>query len=172
MDTRDQTLTKLNQLHGKSHPTHHHLASLRWDYSHTSVSIMKLVMEDGVGEHSNFKKYPTHRCKRLSGMIIVRGEPSACAKKWINQNGDKERNRGPAARSWWCIAMTGGVYLHTLEDCSAEAFINAVDVVVRLRDPTDQVPNAQHLRVLRTFISMTSSPSRSNKTGEVVDEFR
>ena len=28
----------------------------------------------------------------------------------------------------------------------AEAFSNAVDVVERLRDPTDQVPNAQHLR--------------------------
>jgi hypothetical protein len=35
-----------------------------------------------------------HRCKRLSGMVIVRGEPSACAKKRINQNGDKERRRG------------------------------------------------------------------------------
>jgi len=47
MDTRDQTLTKLTRLHGKSHPTHHRPASLRWDYSHTAVSIMKLVMEDG-----------------------------------------------------------------------------------------------------------------------------
>ena len=47
MDTRDQTLTKLTRLHGKSHPTHHRPASLRWDYSRTAVSIMKLVMEDG-----------------------------------------------------------------------------------------------------------------------------
>ena len=30
MDTRDQTLTKLTWLHGKSHPTHHCPASLRW----------------------------------------------------------------------------------------------------------------------------------------------
>ena len=29
------------------------------------------------------------------------------------------------------------MYLHTLEDRYAEAFINAVDVVVRLHDPTD-----------------------------------
>ena len=47
MDTRDQTLTKLTQLHDKSHPTHHRPASLRWNYSRTTVSIMKLVMEDG-----------------------------------------------------------------------------------------------------------------------------
>ena len=47
MDTRDQTLTKLTRLHGKSHPTHHCPASLWWDYSRTAVSIMKLVMEDG-----------------------------------------------------------------------------------------------------------------------------
>ena len=38
----------------------------------------------------------------------------------------------------------------------AEAFSNAVDVVERLRDPTDQVPNARHLRDLHTFISATS----------------
>ena len=38
----------------------------------------------------------------------------------------------------------------------AEALSNAVDVVERLRDPTDQVPNARHLRDLHTFNSMTS----------------
>ena len=37
-----------------------------------------------------------------------------------------------------------------------EAFINAVDVVEHLRDPTDQVPNARHLRDLHTFSSVTS----------------
>ena len=37
-----------------------------------------------------------------------------------------------------------------------EALSNAVDVVERLRDPTDQVPNAQHLRDLHTFSSVTS----------------
>ena len=47
MDTRDQTLTKLTRLHDKSHPTHHRPAILRWNYSRTAVSIMKLVMEDG-----------------------------------------------------------------------------------------------------------------------------
>ena len=30
----------------------------------------------------------------------------------------------------------------------AEALSNAVDVVEHFRDPTDQVPNARHLRVL------------------------
>ena len=38
----------------------------------------------------------------------------------------------------------------------AEAFNNAVDVVERLRDPTDQVPNARHLRDLHTFRSVAS----------------
>ena len=38
----------------------------------------------------------------------------------------------------------------------AEALSNAVDVVERLRDPTDQVPNARHLRDMRTFSSVTS----------------
>ena len=38
----------------------------------------------------------------------------------------------------------------------AEALSNAVDVVERLRDPTDQVPNAQHLCDLHTFSSVTS----------------
>ena len=33
--------------------------------------------------------------------------------------------------------MKAGVYLHTLEDRQAEAFINAVDVVLRLHDSTD-----------------------------------
>ena len=30
--------------------------------------------------------------------------------------------------------MRGGVYLHTLEDSKAEAFINMIDIVVRLHD--------------------------------------
>ena len=38
----------------------------------------------------------------------------------------------------------------------AEAFSNAVDVVERLRDPTDQVPNARQLRDLDTYSSVTS----------------
>ena len=38
----------------------------------------------------------------------------------------------------------------------AEAFVNAVDVVELLRDPTDQEPNVRHLRVLHTFSPMTS----------------
>ena len=38
----------------------------------------------------------------------------------------------------------------------AEALRNAVDVVERLRDPTDQVPNVRNLRDLHTFSSVTS----------------
>ena len=38
----------------------------------------------------------------------------------------------------------------------AEAFSNTGDVVERLRDPTDQVLNARHLRDLHTFSSMMS----------------
>ena len=38
----------------------------------------------------------------------------------------------------------------------AEAFDNAVDVVELLIVPTDQVPNARHLRILHTFSSMTA----------------
>ena len=71
-----------------------------------------------------------------------------------------------------CIATRGGEHLHTLEDRKAEAFINAVDVVVRLHVRPIQVPKARHLRVLHTFGSVTSSPSQSSKRGEVVDEFR
>ena len=37
-----------------------------------------------------------------------------------------------------------------------EALSNAVDVVERLHDPTDQVSNARHLRDLHTFSSVTS----------------
>ena len=38
----------------------------------------------------------------------------------------------------------------------AKAFSNTVDVVERLRDPTDQVPNARHHRDLHTYSSVTS----------------
>ena len=37
-----------------------------------------------------------------------------------------------------------------------EALSNTVDVVLCLCDPTDQVPNARHLRDLHTFSSVTS----------------
>ena len=54
----------------------------------------------------------------------------------------------------------------------AEAYIKAVDVVIRLHVRPIQVPKARHLRVLHTFGSVMSSPSRSSKRGKVVDEFR
>ena len=55
-----------------------------------------------------------------------------------------------------CIATTGESVSMYPRRSKAEALSNAVDVVERLRDPTDQVPNVRHLRVLRTFNSMTS----------------
>ena len=51
----------------------------------------------------------------------------------------------------------------TLVDRKRKRYDNAVDVVVRLHDPTDQVPNARHLRVQHTFSSMTIPGLRSSK---------
>ena len=66
----------------------------------------------------------------------------------------------------------GECCLRTLVDRSRKRYINAVDVVVRLHVRPIQVPKARHLQVLHTFGLVTSSPSRSSKRGEVVDEFR
>ena len=65
----------------------------------------------------------------------------------------------------------GEYCLRTLIEHKRKRYDNAVDVVVRLHDRLILVPNVRHLRVQHTFISMTSSPSRSSKRGEVVDEF-
>jgi len=51
----------------------------------------------------------------------------------------------------------------TLIDRKRKRYHNAVDVVVRLHDLTDQVPNARHLRVQHTFSSMTSLELRSSR---------
>ena len=45
-------------------------------------------------------------------------------------------------------------------------------VLAMIQITDDRVPNGRHLQVLHTFGSVTSSPSRSSKRGEVVDEFR
>ena len=66
----------------------------------------------------------------------------------------------------------GECCLCTLVDRKRKRNINAVDVVIRLHVRPIQVPKAWHLRVLHTFGSVTSSPSRSSNRGEVVDEFR
>ena len=50
----------------------------------------------------------------------------------------------------------GSVCPRTLVDRNRKRVLNAVDVVERLLDSTDQVPNVRHLRVLHTFTSMTS----------------
>ena len=65
----------------------------------------------------------------------------------------------------------GECCLRTLVDRSRKRYINAGDVVVRLHVRPIHVPKARNLRVLHTFGSMTSSPSRSSKRDEVVDEF-
>ena len=54
------------------------------------------------------------------------------------------------------IAMSGESVSTYPRRPKAEAFSNAVDVVERFRDSTDQAPNVRHLRVLHTFSSMTS----------------
>ena len=51
----------------------------------------------------------------------------------------------------------------TLVDRKRKRYDNAVDVVVRLHDPTDQVPNVRHLQVPHTFSSMTSLELRSTE---------
>ena len=60
----------------------------------------------------------------------------------------------------------------TLVDRQRKHYHNGVDVVVRLHDPTDQVPNVRHLRVLHTFSSMTSLELLIKQSVEEVDEFR
>ena len=44
----------------------------------------------------------------------------------------------------------------TLVDRKQKHYVNMVDVVERLYDPTDRAPNVRHLRVLHTFSLMTS----------------
>ena len=44
----------------------------------------------------------------------------------------------------------------TLVDRKRKRYDNAVDVVVRLHDPTDQAPKLRHLRVQHTFSSVAS----------------
>ena len=51
----------------------------------------------------------------------------------------------------------------TLVDRKWKRQHNAVDVVKRLHDPTDEVPNVRHLRVQHTFSSMTSLEHRSSR---------
>ena len=45
---------------------------------------------------------------------------------------------------------------HTLVDRKRKRVLNAVDVLERLLDSTDQAPNVRHLRVQHMFNSMTS----------------
>ena len=49
-----------------------------------------------------------------------------------------------------CIAARGESVSTYPRRPKAEALSKAVDVVERLRDPTDQVPNVRHLRDLHT----------------------
>ena len=51
-----------------------------------------------------------------------------------------------------------------------EAFSNVVDVVERLRDPTDQVPNARHLRD-PAHVQLSDVP-RTLDPAKVEGEFR
>ena len=61
------------------------------------------------------------------------------------------------------------MYLHTLEDRYAEAFINAVDVVVRLHDPTDPStestapPSSAHVRLGDVLTFSVQQEGRSSR---------
>ena len=50
----------------------------------------------------------------------------------------------------------GRVCPRTLVDQKQKRYVNAVDVVEHLHDPTDLAPNVRHLRVQHTSSSMTS----------------
>ena len=61
------------------------------------------------------------------------------------------------------------MYLHTLEDRQAEAFINAVDVVVRLHDPTDPStertapPSSAHVQLDEVLAFLIQQDGRSSR---------
>ena len=61
------------------------------------------------------------------------------------------------------------MYLHTLEDRKAEAFINAVDVVVRLHDPTDPStertapPSSAHIQLDDVLAFSIQQDGRSSR---------
>ena len=65
--------------------------------------------------------------------------------------------------------MTGGVYLHTLEDRKAEAFINAVDVVVHLHDPSQSStqrtapPRSAHVQLDDVLAFLIQQDGRSSR---------
>ena len=64
----------------------------------------------------------------------------------------------------------GECCLRTLVDHKWKRYDNAVDVVVRLRDPTDQVPKLRHLRVL-AHVQLDDDP-RTPIQQSVGEEFR
>ena len=57
----------------------------------------------------------------------------------------------------------GECCLCTLVDRKRKRYDNAVDVVVRLHNPTDPTTNVRHLRVQHTFSSMTIPGLRSSR---------
>ena len=59
---------------------------------------------------------------------------------------------------------------HTLVDRKRKRYHNAVDVVVRLHDPTDQAPKLRHLRVL-AHVQLDDDP-RTPIQQSVEEEFR
>ena len=60
--------------------------------------------------------------------------------------------------------------LRTLVDRQRKHYDNAVDVVVRLHDPTDQAPKLRHLRVLE-HVQLDDDP-RTPIQQSVEEEFR
>src|SRR4051812_8162149 len=64
----------------------------------------------------------------------------------------------------------GECYLRTLVDRKRKRYDNAVDVVVRLHDPTDQAPKLRHLRVLAHV--QLDDDTRTSIQQSVGEEFR
>ena len=65
--------------------------------------------------------------------------------------------------------MRGGVYLHTLEDRKAEAFVNAVDVVIHIHDPsrssTERTtpPRSTHVQLDDVLAFLIQQEGRSSR---------
>ena len=96
-------------------------------------------------------RVPTCACEGMSACvacvhIFVVGEHSI-SKKLPTIMQDLSRG---------CIATSGQSVSMYPRRPKAEVFSNAVNVVERLRGPTDQVLNARHLRDLHTFSSVMS----------------
>ena len=96
----------------------------------------------------------------LLGQAVVLGNIACNFKKIPTLTQDLSRR---------CIATRGGEHLHTLEDRKAEAFINAVDLVVHLHDPsrssTERMapPRSTHVQLDDVLAFLIQQDGRSSR---------